>query len=303
MAVNDAVAYIRGVADLHGRNALWAVRAVREAATLPAREALEHNVIEIVAPDLDGVLSAAHGRTVRFPDGSTRQLATRNLVVERIDPDWRVQLLAVITNPNVAYILLLVGIYGILFEFMSPGTVFSGVIGAICLLIALFALNLLPINYAGIGLMLLGIALMVAEVFSPSFGILGIGGVTALALGSLFLFDTDIPGFTLSLPVVVTATLASAAFVLIGGGAAIRSHRRRVVTGDVALLGSPASVLEWSAGEGQVLVHGERWHANGPAHLSVGQRVRITGRKGLSLLVAAETATESAPRSGELDAD
>lgn len=302
-AVNDAVAYIRGLAELHNRNADWAERAVREAATLTAREALEQGVIEIVAPDLASVLERAHGRTVRFPDGRTLELSTRGMQVVPIAPDWRVRLLSIITNPNVAYILLLVGIYGILFEFLSPGTIFSGVIGAISLLVALFALNLLPVNYAGIGLLALGVALLVAEIFSPSFGVLGIGGALALAIGSIFLFDGQVPGFTLSLPIVLIATAASAAFVLIGLAAAVRSHRQPVVTGDLAIIGSAGRVLDWSNGSGHVAVHGELWRAHGPPQLAQSQCVRVTARRGLDLVVVPESEPEPISETGEPDAN
>lgn len=302
-AINDAVAYIRGLAGLHNRNADWAERAVRDAATLPARDALERGVVEIIASDLESALDQADGRTVHFPDGRAFVLSTKDLDVVSIEPDWRARMLSVITNPNVAYILLLVGIYGILFEFLSPGTIFSGVIGAIALLVALFALNLLPVNYAGIGLLVLGIGLLIAEVFSPSFGILGIGGAVALAVGSIFLFDAEIPGFTLSLSVVLIATAASALFVLIGMAAAVRWHRRQVITGDRVILDSPGRVLEWSGDRGAVLVHGERWQAHGPTQLAPGQRVRVTARSGLDLDVVPEHEGAAVSRTGVHDAD
>ena len=297
--VNDAVAYIRGLAELQGRNIEWAERAVRQAATLTATAALEQGVIEIIAPDIRDLLNQADGRIVKLQGGAVR-LETAGLQINPIEPNWRAQLLAVITNPNVAYILLLIGFYGILFEFFNPGTIASGVIGGIALLTALFALNLMPINFAGLALIGLGVALMVAEAFTPSFGILGIGGAAALALGSLFLFE-DVPGFTISLPVILTATVASALIVIVGLAAALRAHRRRVVTGEPALLGSHGQVLEWSDGRGQVLVHGERWQAHAAAALAAGQRVRVTARDGLDLLV--EPDAEPIPIAGERHAD
>ncbi len=297
--VNDAVAYIRGLAELQGRNEEWAERAVRQAATLTAAAALKLGVIEIIAPDVRDLLSQADGRIVKLQGGAVR-LETAGLRINPIAPDWRAQLLAVITNPNVAYILLLIGFYGILFEFFNPGTIASGVIGAIALLTALFALNLMPINFAGLALIGLGVALMVAEAFTPSFGILGIGGAAALALGSLFLFE-DVPGFTVSIPVILTATVASALIVLIGLAAALRAHRRKIVTGEPALLGSHGQVLEWAGGHGQVLVHGERWQAHAATALAAGQRVRVKGRDGLDLLV--EPDAEPIPIAGERHAD
>jgi membrane-bound serine protease (ClpP class) len=210
-----------------------------------------------------------------------------------IEPNWRVRLLSAITNPNIAYILLLIGFYGILLEFLSPGIIFSGVIGAIALIVALFALNLLPINFAGVGLVLLGMALMTAEAFTPSFGVLGLGGIAALVLGSLFLFDGEIPGFTLSLPVIAVMTALSAAFLFVAAAAVIRSRRRKVTTGEAELLQSHGEVLRWSDREGEVLVHGERWFATGPRDLSPGQRVRVKAREGLKLLVELEPDSRS----------
>jgi membrane-bound serine protease (ClpP class) len=297
--VNDAVAYIRGLAELQGRNEEWAERAVRQAATLTAAAALKLGVIEIIAPDIRSLLNQADGRIVKL-QGRAVRLETAGLRINRIEPNWRAQLLAVITNPNVAYILLLIGFYGILFEFFNPGTIASGVIGAIALLTALFALNLMPINFAGLALIGLGVALMVAEAFTPSFGILGIGGAAALALGSLFLFE-NVPGFTVSIPVILTATVASALIVIIGLAAALRAHRRKIVTGEPALLGSHGQVLEWSGGHGQVLVHGERWQAHAATALAAGQRVRVKGRDGLDLLV--EPDAEPIPIAGERHAD
>jgi membrane-bound serine protease (ClpP class) len=214
---------------LHGRNAEWAEAAVRQSASLPAREALQKNVIEIVAADLDDLLRQADGRSVRIRQGQVR-LDTAGLVVTTIEPNWRTRLLAVITNPNIAFILMLVGIYGLIFEFMNPGTVLSGIVGAICLAIGLFALNLLPVNYAGIALIALGVALWVAEAFTPSFGALGIGGVVAFAIGAIFLFEGDVPGFTLSPAVILVATGLAAALTLVIATAAVRSRGRPVVT-------------------------------------------------------------------------
>jgi membrane-bound serine protease (ClpP class) len=286
-AVNDAVAYIRGLAELRGRNADWAERAVRRAASLPAKEALEQRVIEIVAADPQDLLRQADGRVVRLEHGDMR-LETAGLAILPIEPDWRERFLATITDPNVAYILMLIGICGVLFELAAaPGTVLPGVAGAICLLVGLYALHLLPISYAGAGLVALGIALMVAEAFAPS-AVLGTGGIAAFVLGSLLMFDTGAPGFSLSWPVVATATAATAALLLGVLAAAVRAHRLRVVTGEGALLGSPGEVLTWDGQEGHVRVRGERWQARAPAQLAPGQRVRVVARDRLVLAVEPE---------------
>ncbi|ANW00631.1 NfeD family protein [Bradyrhizobium icense] len=291
-AINDAVAYIRGLAELRGRNASWAEKAVREAATLTASEAQSQRVIEIVAKDLSDLLSQAEGRTVTINDQQVG-LHTGSLSTTAIEPDWRNRILATITNPNVAYLLMLIGLYGLLFEFISPGAVFPGVIGGIALLVGLYALNLLPISYAGAGLLLLGIALMVAEAFLPSFGVLGIGGVISFAVGSLFLFRGDVPGFQLSWPVVITATAASAGFLVIALAAAWRAHRRDVVTGEGVLLRSAGQVLWWADGKGEVLVLGERWAAKSKSEFTPGDRVRVLERQNLKLLVEPDS---DAPR-------
>lgn len=289
-AVNDAVAYIQGLAKLRGRNAEWAEKAVRQASSLTAADAHAQKVVEIVATDLKDLLLQADRRTVKL-DKQERTLNTANLEITRIEPDWRERTLAILTNPNVAYIFLLIGIYGLMFEFISPGAIGPGVIGAILLLVGAYALNLLPINYAGVGLLLLGIALMSAEAFMPSFGVLGIGGIAAFAVGSLFLFDSDVPDFSLSWPLVAVTTVVSAAFLLIAIGAAWRAHRRNITTGEAGLLGSSGNVLSWKANEGQVHVHGERWHARSEASLGPGQNVRVVGRKDLTLLVEPEAQT------------
>jgi membrane-bound serine protease (ClpP class) len=286
-AVNDAAAYLRGLAELHGRNAEWAEAAVRQSASLPAREALQKGVIEIVAPDVDDLLRQANGRSVRI-GGNQVKLETAGLAVVSIEPNWRTRLLAVVTNPNIAFILMLVGVYGLIFEFMNPGTVVSGAVGAICLAIALFALNLLSVNYAGIGLVALGIALLIAEAFTPSFGALGISGVVAFAVGSIFLFEGDVPGFTLSPAVIVAATGVGAGLALLAGTAAVRSRGQPVVTGNAVLLGRSGLVRAWSGTSGQVHVHGEQWQARAAAPMAPGQRVRIIGREGLTLLVEPE---------------
>jgi membrane-bound serine protease (ClpP class) len=285
-AVNDAVAYIRGLARLRGRNADWAETAVREAASLPAEEALQKGVIELIAPDLPTLLAEADGRKVSL-EGKEATLATKEAAIRIREPSWRTKLLAAITDPNVALILMLIGIYGMIFEFMSPGMILPGVLGAIALLVGLFALNTLPIDYAGAGLVLLGIAFMAAEAFVPSFGVLGIGGAVAFVIGVIMMFDFgEAPGFQLAPGVAIGAGIASAGFFIIVMAAVLRSRRRAVVTGGEQLIGSLAEVIRAEGGEGWVRVHGEEWQARGAAGaLRPGARVRIAGREGLVLLV------------------
>ena len=259
--INDAVSYIRALAGLRGRNADWAEEAVRDAASIGSAEALERNVIDLVARDMDELLEAMDGRVVETAAGE-RTLETAGLDVERIEPDWRTELLSIITNPNVAYILMLVGIYGLIFELANPGAVVPGVIGSISLLLALFAFQALPINYAGLGLMLLGAAFIVGEAFVPSFGILGIGGLVAFVLGSLMLLDTGVEAYELSLAVVIGVSVVS--FVVLFGIAtmAVRAHRRRVASGVEQMTGERAeAAADFRDGRGKVRLLGELWNA------------------------------------------
>lgn len=283
-AVNDAVAYIRGLAELHGRNQAWAEKAVREGASLQASEALKLGVIDLIASTTGDLLRQVNGRKV-IVQGRQRVLHTTGLAVVLHDPDWRTRLLSVITNPNVAYILLLVGIYGLIFEFSNPGAIIPGTVGAISLLLALYALQLLPINYAGVGLLLLGIALMVAEAFEPSFGILGIGGVIAFLFGSVILMETDVPGFGIDLSVIVTFTAISALMFIFIVGMAIKARRRPVVSGMEQLVGAEGVAMETFEKTGPVSVHSEIWQAMTDAPLQKGQSLRVVGRKGLTLQV------------------
>ncbi len=282
--VNDAVAYIRSLAQLRGRNAEWAEKAVRQAASLSASEALEEGVIDLMARDLDDLLAEIDGRTVEVAGGE-RTIETADAVVVTIEPDWRAELLALITNPNVAYILMLIGIYGIIFEFYNPGMAFPGVAGAISLLLALYAFQVLPVNYAGLALIGLGLALMIGEMLVPSFGALGIGGVVAFVVGSIMLMDTDAPGFGISWQVVGGVSLTAASLLLLMMWMLARSQRRPVVTGEEEMIGSRARVVDWHGQEGRVHVHGEVWRARGPAGLAPGQEVEVKAIEGLTLEV------------------
>jgi membrane-bound serine protease (ClpP class) len=282
--VHDAAAFIRGLAQRHGRNEAWAERAVREAVSLTATEALREKVIEVVAADVPDLLAQIDGRRVRMADGE-RTLATRGLAVQTEWPDWRHRLLSVIANPSFALILMMIGIYGLMFEFSSPGFGVSGTVGAICLLLALFALQMLPVNYAALALILLGMALLAAELLTPTFGVLGVGGVVAFIAGGILLFDRDVPGLGIPLPLIFGLAATSAAFVLLGGGMALRARRAPIVSGREELLGAVGEVLEVLPGEAWAQVRGERWAVASEAPLASGQRVRVLGLRGLTLQV------------------
>jgi membrane-bound serine protease (ClpP class) len=288
--INDAIAYIRSLAELRGRNADWAEKAVREAATLTASAALKERVIDLIANDVSDLLAQVDGRTVKTTAGLVR-LDTKGHAVVELKPDWKMQIMSVISDPNVALILMMIGIYGILFEFWNPGAVAPGVIGGICLIVALAALSVLPVNYAGLALLILGVALMVAEAFIPSFGIVGLGGIAAFAIGALFLFDpdqSDIP-IQASWQVVAGLTAVSAAFFLGVLGLAVRVRHRPVITGSEEMIGSTGEVVHWAGGTGRVHVHGEIWAAESGAMLATGQKVRVVGRSGLTLAVEPKT--------------
>ncbi|KQT07623.1 NfeD family protein [Ramlibacter sp. Leaf400] len=273
--ISDAAAYIRSLAQLRGRNAEWGEKAVREAVSLSAPEALKLKVVDLVATDLPDLLRQLDGRELQLAAG-VRRLQTRDAPLVAFDEDWRSHLLSVITNPSLALLLLMVGVYGLLFEFGNPGMVAPGVIGGICLVLALFALQMLPVNYAGLALILLGIAFLVAEAFLPSFGVLGFGGIAAFAFGCVMLIDSDAPGLGIPLPLIGGLALVTAAFVLLVAGMAARSQRRPVVTGAQTLVGAGGELLEFSGGQGWALVQGEHWKVHGPAQLRAGDRVRVS---------------------------
>lgn len=282
--INDATAYLRSLAQLRGRNEEWAARAVREGASLPAEEALSQGVIDLIAGHIPELLKQTDGREVQLLN-QKHVLQTSGLAIERSDPDWRSELLAIITNPNVAYILMLIGIYGLVFEFANPGTLAPGITGVIALVLALYAFQVLPINYAGLGLIVLGIALMIAEAFAPSFGALGIGGGIAFVFGSIILMDTDAPGFGLSPWLVGVLALMNLAFFAVVLGALFKSRKRPVVSGREMLLGSKGVALSDFDSAGQVRVQGEIWQARTNQSLTQGQDVRITDLDGLELQV------------------
>jgi membrane-bound serine protease (ClpP class) len=285
--INDAAAYIRGLAQLRGRNAEWAERAVREAVSLSAADAERERVVDLVAPDVEALVRAVDGREVSVR-GETRKVAVAGAKIETIAPDWRTKVLAVLANPSLALILLLIGVYGLWFEFSNPGFMFPGVMGAICLLLALFAFQLLPVNYAGLALIVLGLGFMIAEAFLPSFGSLGIGGVIAFVAGAVLLIDSDVPGFGIPLWLIAGLAASSVAFVLLVGGLAARARTRPVVTGREELVGAGGEVLQSGEGEAWVRVHGETWRMRSRERLAPGSRVRVTGVDGLVLEVKPE---------------
>ncbi len=297
--VQDASAYIRGLAQLRGRNAEWAERAVREAVSLSATEARDQHVIDLIAPDIPDLLKQVNGRTFVTTTGPHR-LDTAHAAIVTQQSDWRTHLLAVITDPNVALILMMIGMYGLFFEFANPGFVLPGVAGAISLLVGLFAMQMLPINYVGLALILLGLAFLIAEAFLPTFGTLGFGGIIAFAIGATMLIDTDVPGYGIPLPLIAALSAVGAVFVFCVSGIALRARRRPVVTGSEAIVGSIGVVLDdhlarhGERSEGWARVHGERWHIVCDDALTPGATVRVTARHGLTLTVARERAAAAA---------
>lgn len=284
--INDAAAYIVSLAKLHNRNEEWAEKAVREAASLDSENALELNVIDFIASDLLQLVEMTNGRTVII-NGVNQEIQLSQVAFVEREQDWRFSLLSVITNPNVAYILMLIGIYGLLLEFYNPGVGLPGVLGGICLLLAMYSLQMLPVSYAGLALILLGIALMIAEAFSPSFGIFGLGGVAAFSLGSIMLMDTEVPGYQIALPLIIGISLFSVGFFVVTISMLVRVRNQRVTTGMEAVVGETGKVVSGFPGSGRVLVEGEIWQAKCTDKLQAGQSIRVTKLTGLSLDVEA----------------
>jgi membrane-bound serine protease (ClpP class) len=282
--VNDAVAYIRGLAELRGRNADWAEQAVRGAASLTANAALEQKVIDLVARDLPDLLARIDGREVRVGDRTVKR-ATRDLAVVNVKPDWRTELLAVITNPTVAYGLMLIGIWGLLLEGYNPGAVLPGVVGSICLLVALFAFQILSVNYAGLALLVVGTAMIIAEFFFPAYGSLGAGGVIAFIVGSLILFDTDVPGMHIARSLIAAIATVGALVIAAIVYVATRSQRRPVATGAQGMIGDLAEVVTDFSGKGRVRYGGELWNARSSVALHAGDMARIVRVEGLTLWI------------------
>lgn len=282
--LNDAVAYIRGLAEQRGRNADWAEQAVREGVNLTASEALAQNVIDLVAADVPALLAALDGRSVRTSAGELR-LETAGLVVREIEPDWRFRLLSVLASPTIAYVLLLVGVYGLLLEGYNPGAILPGVVGAISLLFALFALQVLPVNYVGLALMALGLALLVTEALVPSFGVLGFGGIVAFVFGSVLLMDTDVPGYGVNLGLIAGLAIGASLLMALTLYLLARSRRQPVVTGDALQIGQTVVVSSFAGGQGIARLGGEIWRIRSSAALAPGSRARVVAIDGLVLQV------------------
>ncbi len=280
--VNDAEAYIKALAHRHGRNAQWAGRAVREAVSLTAEEALAAGVIDLVAVNDQDLLRQLDKRVIRLESGEVA-LATANLTINTFEANWRTRLLTVITDPNIAYMLLLVGIYGLIFELTHPGFILPGVAGAIALLLALYTFQVLPINYAGLALMVLGIIFMIAEALVPSFGALGVGGLIAFVAGSVILMDDE--GLRISLALIAATALSSAAFLLLLMGKIYTMSRRKVVSGSEELIGSIGEATTDFQDRGRIWIHGESWQATSKTPIHKGQQVRVTGQHGLKLYI------------------
>lgn len=292
--LNDAVAYIRTLAERHGRNADWAERAVTEAATLTAREALAENVVEYVVVDTNELFAAIDGTSVTT-DGGEITLSTSAPVVEDFEPSWRLKLLMVISQPEILLLLGLVGVYGLILEGWNPGALVPGTLGAICLLLALYGSQTIPINYAGVALILLGIGLMVAEAFAPSFGILGIGGILAFVFGAILMFDSGVPGFEISIAFVISLAIASALFLAWVMTYLMKLRKRGAVYGRESIVGSTGVATEDFDGEGRIWLEGEAWTAHASVPIEKDQHVRVIAMDGLTLTVEPETSDDPLP--------
>lgn len=282
--ISDATAYLRSLAQLRGRNVQWAEQAVRQSASLSATEALQQNIINLIADNPQQLLVKINGKQVSVL-GQTRVLNTINAVIQGLQPDWRTRFLSVITDPNIAYILLIIGMWGLFFEFVNPGFVLPGVAGAISLLIALYGLQLLPINYAGLALILLGIVFMVAEVFIASFGALGVGGIAAFIVGSIMLLNVDVPGYRIALPLILVITAVTAVFFLVLINLVLRARKRPVVSGREQLIGAVGDIVIDAKQVTWARIEGELWQVKAEVPLQTGQQVKVIGVDGLVLRV------------------
>jgi len=282
--LNDAVAYIRGLAERHGRNADWAEQAVRDAATLTAKEALEQNVIEFIADDHAELLELVDGLELEV-DSESVTLATNSVVIENYEPNWRIKILSAIANPEIVLLLGLIGLYGLMYEGWNPGAIVPGVVGVICLLLAAYALQVLPVNYAGLALIIVGLALMTAEAFAPSFGALGLGGIAAFVFGSIMMFDSGIPGFGVSLTFVIGLAVLAALFIIWLVSFVLRLRRRGAVTGRGSIVGGVGTAMADFSGEGKIWLEGEAWAARSKVYIKKDQDIVVTDLVGLVLEV------------------
>jgi len=280
--INDAEAYLRSLAAYHGRNIDWVKNAVREGESLSSTEALEVGVIDLIAENPQQLLSMIHQKSVRLPSGQA-EIDTDGMIIDEIEIDWKTQLLSIISDPNIAYILLIVGIYGLIFEGYNPGTFIPGVIGAISLLLAFYALQIMPVNYVAAGLLVLGIALLVVEAFAPSFGILGVGGIIAFILGSFLLFNEPETGMAIAMPILIFVTIVSVILLSFVLSLAIRARNRPVVTGTEEMLSEIGVVEHDFEGKGWIKIHGEIWKAKSAQPLKAGQQVKVVAVNDLDL--------------------
>ncbi len=282
--LNDAIAYIRSLAERHGRNAEWAEKAVTEAATLTADEALEENVIEIIAETRSDLIQQADGREV-VTDTGTAVLELENVTVTEYEPSWRIKILSAIANPEIALLLGMIGFYGLIYEFLNPGAIFPGVAGVICLVLAGYALQVLPVNYAGLALIIIGLALMTAEAFAPSFGFLGLGGIVAFVFGAIMMFDSGIPGFGISIAFVTSVAIVGALFMFWLVSFILKLRRRGAVSGAESIVGGVGTAMFDFTGDGKIWLQGESWAARSDAPITKDQKVRVTNMTGLTLKV------------------
>ena len=292
--LNDAVAYIRGLAERHGRNADWAEDAVRDAATLTAKEALELNVIEFIANDHSDLLAQVNGLELEV-DSETVALATEQVTIEKFEPNWRIRILSAIANPEIVLLLGIIGLYGLMYEGWNPGAIVPGVVGVICLLLAAYALQVLPVNYAGLALIIVGIALMTAEAFAPSFGALGLGGIAAFVFGAIMMFDSDIPGFGISIAFVIGLALVAALAIIWLVGYALKLRKRGAVTGSESIIGGIGTAMQDFTGAGKIWLEGEAWAAHSKVPIEKNQHVVVVTMDGLTLNVE----PASAPSTGD----
>jgi membrane-bound serine protease (ClpP class) len=278
--INDAEAYIKALANKRGRNSEWAAKAVTQGESLTAKEALRLKVIDIVAANLQDLLAQMDGREIKTVSGQ-QILQTQRAKIEFLPPDWRTRLLVTLTDPNIAYIMLLLGIYGLIFEMANPGYILPGVIGAISVVIALYTFQIMPVNYAGLLLLIIGIAFMVAEAFAPSFGALGTGGIIAFIIGSIILMDE--PSFKISIPIISATAFTSAGLLILVAGRLITIRRRRIITGEEQMLASLGQAMEDFDTEGRVWIRGESWRGRCSKPIKRGQTVKVTAQNGLIL--------------------
>jgi membrane-bound serine protease (ClpP class) len=282
--LNDAIAYIRGLAEAQGRNADWAESAVRDAATLTAKEALEQNVIDVIAADVDELLAAIHGREINL-NNETVSIDSEELIVKNVEPDWRIKFLKTIANPQVLLLLIALGTYGLLFEGYNPGAIYPGVVGVICLLLAAYALQVLPVNYVGLALIVVGFTLIVAESFVPSFGALGIGGVAAFIFGAIMMFDSGIPGFGISRAFVYSFAVVIGGLTFLLASFMLKLQRRGAVSGKGSIIGGVGTAMDSFSGAGKIWLEGEAWAASSSVQITKNQQVRVRAIDGLTLLV------------------